>query len=167
MRKFAIVNEGFLDLLGLKFMSPKIKLYLGGPCTERSIKEIESDAIKHDISLQQSLLDWFSHYFYASLKYRDNGRNFYDIMLASQLVFIYGDRVIPGPLSPKVSSDFYVQAGHKYPVIILHGEMATSKEGDDSFPINDDIINFLGKELEDLMELEYVRFERLSSNFKF
>jgi hypothetical protein len=148
-------------------MGVKIKLYLGGPCTERASKEIESDAIKHDISLEQSLLDWFSHYFYASLKYRDNDRNFYDIMLGLQLDFIYGDRVKPGPLSPKVTSEFYVQAGYKYPVVILHGEMATVKEGGDSFPINDDIINFLGKELEDLMELEYIRFERLGSSFKF
>lgn len=148
-------------------MGVKIKLYLGGPCTERAIKEIESDAIKQDMSLQQSLINWFSHYFNASLKYKDSGRNFYDIMLALQLGIIYGDRVSAGPLSPKVSSDFYVQAGYKYPVIILHGEMATLKEGDDSFPINDDVINFLGKEIEDLMELEYIKFERLGSTFKF
>jgi hypothetical protein len=84
-----------------------------------------------------------------------------------QLGFIYGDRVKTGPLSPKVTSESYVQAGYKYPMIILHGEMATVKETNDSFPINDDIINFLGKELEDLMELEYVGFERLGSTLKF
>lgn len=148
-------------------MNVKIKLYLGGPCTERSNKEIESDAIKYGISLQQSLCDWFEHYFNASIKHNDNGRNFYDVMLALQLDFIYRDRVTSGPLSPKVSYDFYLQAGHKYPVIILHGEMATLKDGVDSFPINDDIINFLGKELECLMELEYIRFERLGSTFQF
>lgn len=92
-------------------MSVKIKLYLGGPCTDRSIKEIESDAIKQDMSLQQSLINWFSHYFNASLKYKDSGRNFYDIMLGLQLSHIYGDRVKSGPLSPKISSEFYIQAG--------------------------------------------------------
>ena len=88
-------------------------------------------------------------------------------MLGLRLGYIYGDRVKSGPLSPKVSSEFYIQAGYKYPVIILHGEMAIVKETEDSFPINDDIINFLGKEIEDLMELEYIRFERIGSTFKF
>ena len=140
----------------------KIKLYFGGPYTERAIGEIESDAIKHNISMETSRLNWFEYYFDASLRYQKSGENFFDVLLGWQLRDIYGDRVAFGPLSPAITLDTHIEGGQRYPMILLHGWSTKPKRrANGSFPISDDIVDFLGHELESLFEVEYLKFERV------
>jgi hypothetical protein len=139
---------------------PRIEIFFGGPSTERSQREIESDAIKYNISLSQSLLNWFDHYFRASNRKIENGKNLYDIILSWRLSEIYGDRITSLPLSPKAICSTHAESGNKYPVIILTKDVAVYSDTNESFPLNDSIIDFLGNELEGLMELEYLGFKR-------
>lgn len=140
-----------------KIYSRPIALYFGGPWTDRQENLINKRAIDWNCSYEFVLNDDFAFLINGYSKVREGtGRNYFDycILVHSGISEVY---------SPKVWSDSYIHKGYRYPRLIFKDGFIRDRNKVKRFFLRDEVIDLVGRTLEQHTEYEYIEFKRLKN----
>ena len=132
-------------------VASNLELRIGLPSTKEKEDYINQKAIEWDLSIQAMRTYDFEDIFH-NIMMRKRERNFFD--LCFQMV------VCEEVTSPKVTLESYTFKKVQYPKIIIHGDYLDKVNSTGRIWVNDEIINSMGKELENYFDYEYIGFER-------
>lgn len=134
-----------------------IALYFGGPWTERQQKLLEKCAINWNRSLEWVTFDYFRGLIKRFCENTtDDGRNYFDLS-------IYIHSGIKDVYSPGVVIDSYVLNGNKYPRLIFRDGFIRDGNKVKRFFLKDNVVDLLGRDIENHSEYEYIEFKRLKN----
>ncbi|MBT8587840.1 hypothetical protein G6675_06090 [Polynucleobacter paneuropaeus] len=130
----------------------KLEIRLGLPSTKEKEDYINKKAIEWDLSIE-AMLRYDIEDLFHNIWMRKRDKNFFD--LCFQMV------VCEEVLSPKVTLESYTFNNVRYPKIIIHGDYLDKVNSDGRIWVNDEIINSVGREIENYFDYEYVDFLRV------
>lgn len=131
-----------------------IVLYFGGPYTERQQDLLDKRAIEWNNSFEFV----FNHDFDFTINrflqvINDEGKNYFDLN-----VFIYSG--ISDVYAPKLWPGSYLLNGHRYPKLTFEDGFLLDRKKVKRFFFKDEVIDLVGKSLEEHCEYEYIEFKR-------
>ena len=128
-----------------------LELRFGLPTTKEKEDYISQKAIEWDTSVQKMLKDDFEDNFH-NIMMRLPDEHFF--RLCFQMI------VCEEVTCPKVTLETYTLNDAQYPKIVIHGDYLDKVKSNGRIWVNDEIIEAVGKEIENYFDYEFVDFQR-------
>jgi hypothetical protein len=129
-----------------------IELHFGGASTEERWELINKRAINFDVSIERVLIVDFEDMF-NDVWMRAGRENIFELLI----LIATGKNVY----CKNVSIGTYTHNGSRYPKVVIHGDYLNMKDSGERLWINDETVNFIGKELDANFDYEFVEFLRI------
>ena len=129
-----------------------IELRFGLPVTEEKQEFLNNKAIEFDVSIERAFIIDFESLF-ANRWMRKDGKNLFELLF----LITAGEEVS----CQEVTFETYIHNKSRYPKVIIHGDYLDVKESKRRLWVNDEIIQAVGREIENYFEYEFVDFARL------
>ena len=129
-----------------------LELRFGPPSTNEKQDFINRRAIEYDMSVERTLIYEFEQMFH-NIWMRKDRENIFELLL----LITTGEKVE----CQNVTLGAYILNKTLYPKIVIHGDYLDIVNLSGRIWINDEIINSVGKELDENFDYEYVEFLRI------
>jgi len=129
-----------------------LELRFGHPSTKDREELIYKRAIEYDVSIERVLLVDFEDMLTNTWMKKDRA-NIFEL-----LILIYAGESV---FCPNVSFGTYTHNGSRYPKVVIHGDYLNIKNSNRRLWLNDEIVDAIGKELDENFEFEYIDFLRV------
>jgi hypothetical protein len=129
-----------------------LELRFGLPSTKDKEDYINQKAIEWDLSIQKTL-EYDFHDDFHNVMMRKSNTNFF--ALCFQMI------VCEEVTCPQVTLESYEFNDVKYPKIVIHGDYLDKVKSNGRIWVNDEIIEAVGKEIENYFDYEFVDFARI------
>jgi hypothetical protein len=129
-----------------------LELRFGLPSTKEKEEFINQKAIEWNVSIQETLEHDFHDDFY-NIMMRKADANFF--ALCFQMI------VCEEVTCPNVTLESYLFNDAQYPKIVIHGDYLDKVKSNGRVWVNDEIIEAVGKEIENYFDYEFVDFLRI------
>lgn len=129
-----------------------IELRFGMPSTEEKQEQINHRAIEWDLSIEKTLLYDFESMFTDTWMRKDR-ENLFELLF----LIASGENV----KCPKISFGSYLNNGFRYPKVTIYGDYFDKVGDGGRVWANDEMINFVGNEIDVNFDYEYVDFLRI------
>ena len=129
-----------------------IEVRFGNPSSEEKRKKIEHGAIEHGFSMEKMLLYDFERCLNRSWM-RERGDSIFQLFS----IYLFGVHI----KKPKVTFGTYKFKDSLYPKLIFHDDYWDKSDSNGRIWINDEMIEKIGKEIDDNFDYEYVDFVRI------
>ena len=129
-----------------------IELRFGNLSSELQEKKIERGAIEYGLSIEKMLLYEFERVF-DELWMREGKESIFQLFS----IYLFNTHI----KNPKVSFGTYKFKGSIYPKLVFHDDYWEKLDSIEKIWINDEMIEKIGKEIDDNFDYEYVDFRRI------
>jgi len=130
-----------------------IEVRFGNPSTEEKQKKIEQGAIEYGFSLEKMLLYDFERCLKKTW-IREEGDSIFQLFS----IYLFNTHIE----NPKVTFGKYKFKDSFYPKLVFHDDYWDKSDSDGRIWINDEMIEKIGKEIDENFEYEYVDFLRIA-----
>ena len=130
-----------------------IEVRFGNPSSEEKRKKIEQGAIEYGFSLEKMLLYDFERVLNETWM-REEGSSIFQLFS----IYLFGTHI----KNPKATFGTYKFKDSLYPKLVFHDDYWDKSDSDGRIWINDEMIEKIGKEIDENFEYEYVDFLRIA-----
>jgi hypothetical protein len=131
----------------------KIHLHFGQPLLDDGIESLERWAYNHEISIETANISSFKTVMSILIKENEDGDTYFDLCLYS----MFDEKLV----LPRIISGYYEYKRTRYPKITIQGDHIRGLETKKDYFITDEIVNKLGKHIEDDFDFEFVESKRV------
>jgi hypothetical protein len=131
----------------------KIHLHFGQPLLDDGIESLERWAYNHEVSIETANVSSFHTVMKALMAGNADGNTYFDLCLYPLL----NEKLA----LPKITVGHYEYKRARYPKITIHGDHIKGLETRTEYFITDEIVNQLGKNIEDDFDYEFIELKRV------
>jgi len=131
----------------------KIHLYFGQPLLEDGIDALERWAYNQEVSIETANISSFQTVMNVLIGGNADGDTYFDLCLYP----LFHEKLA----LPRITVGCYVYKRARYPKITIHGDHITGLETKKDYFFTDELVNQLGKHIEDDFDFEFVELKRV------
>jgi hypothetical protein len=131
----------------------KIHLYFGQPLFEKGLISNEQWAFNQEVSIETANVESFKAILSVLVQKNRDGDTYFDlcfICMLDEKVFV-----------PRITYEYYVHKRTRYPKITIHGDHLRGLETKKDYFITDELVNQLGRYIEDDFDYEFIESKRV------
>jgi hypothetical protein len=131
----------------------KIHLHFGQPLLEDGIDALERWAYNQEVSIETANISSFKTVMNVLIGGNEDGDTYFDLCLYP----LFAEKLV----LPRITAGHYEYKRVRYPKITIHGDHIKGSETKKNYFITDELVNQLGKDIEDDFDFEFVELKRV------
>jgi hypothetical protein len=131
----------------------KIHLHFGQPLLDDGIDALERWAYNHEVSIEKANVSSFHTVMKVLIVGNADGDNYFGLCLYP----LFNEALV----LPSITVGHYEYKRARYPKITIHGDHIKGSDTKNDYFITDELVNQLGKSIEDDFDYEFVESKRV------